>query len=272
MKGTSIWQSGSFVIKPYKKKAATKRPRREQGKYNVTEFKLSMINWMNCIWQGELPSQSKLIAAYLRSHMNDHHDIAWPSLTTIQGKTGLARSTVVKYIDLLVKSGWLLRDHKSHNSTTYIAVFPKYIENGLKVISNSTPDELAKLASSTPDELGSTTDELALVRETNPNKQGNKQENKESVFFTVFWDNWRIQKKRLGITNYGSKKDAEKKFNKLFISKSEDELKTIVNNSLVKLEIVIEDILQNQNSQYFNYKNMFPQKFLGSEDWSSTDE
>jgi DNA-binding MarR family transcriptional regulator len=238
----------------------------------VTEFKLSMINWMNCIWQSDLPSHSKLISAYLRSHMNDHHDMAWPSLSTIQAKTNLSRSTVVKYIDKLCSQGWLVRDCKSRNSTTYIATFPKYVENGLKVISNSTPDELAMLANSTPDELGSTPDELVLVRETYPNKQSNKQENKIDAPFDVFWENWREQKKRLGIENYGSKSDAKNKFVKLFCKKTDDELRVVVNSALCKLQIVVDDLLVKPDSQYFNYRNMYPQKFLGSEDWDSTDE
>jgi len=234
----------------------------------MTEFKLSMINWMNCIWQTDLPSQSKLIAAYLRSHMNDNHDIAWPSLTTIQGRTNLSRSTVVKYIDFLCEQGWLVRDTESRSSTTYIATFPKVIENGLKVLSTSTPDELARLATSTCDELGSTCDELALVRETNSNKQSNKQGNKIDAAFSVFWKNWRVQKQRLGNKNYGSKSDALNKFKKLFSKRNEEELKLIVNHSLVKLETVIDDLLVNgNNSDYFNYRNMYPQKFLGSEDW-----
>lgn len=231
----------------------------------MNEFKLSMINWMNCIWGADLPSQSKLIAAYLRSHMNDHHDIAWPSLSTIQSKTGLARSTVVKYIDVLCDTGWLARDLNSRSSTTYIAIFPKPIQDGLKVISNSTPDELAKLATSTRDELGSTPDELALVRETNPNKQSNKQVNKINAHFETFWKNWIHCKKQIGlIGNYGSKSEALSKWKKVI--KKSDDIETLADKMIDFMIMVYSDIAeskeQNKQPTYFNFENMYPQKFI----------
>jgi DNA-binding MarR family transcriptional regulator len=230
----------------------------------MTEFKLSMINWMNCIWSTDLPSQSKLIAAYLRSHMNDHHDIAWPSLSTIQGKTNLSRSTVVKYIDILCEREWLTRDKQTRTSTTYIASFPKSVENGLKVISNSTPDELAKLATSTCDELGSTCDELALVRETNSNKQSNKQDNKQDCFLE-FWKNWIHCKKAIGMaSNYGSKQDANAKWNKVFTGKGD--FKEITDKMIDKMIEIYSDIHecqeQNKQSIYNNFVSMYPQKFI----------
>lgn len=231
----------------------------------MTEFKLSMINWMNCIWSNELPSQSKLIAAYLRSHMNDNHDIAWPSLSTIQARTGLARSTVVKYIDVLCDNGWLVRDLNSRNSTTYIAVFPKVIQDGIKVISNSTPDELAKLATSTCDELGSSRDELEVVRVANPNKQSNKQSNNTNAQFNEFWKNWIHCKKAIGLGhNYGSKGDALKKWNSVISKKQNCQQ---VSDKVIDFMITVySDIAdskeQNKQSTYYNFENMYPQKFI----------
>lgn len=151
----------------------------------MPEFDLTMINWMNCIWKGDLPSNSKLIAAYLRSHMNDQHDIAWPSLTTIQGKTGLSRATVVKYIDVLCDSGWLIRDRESRKSTTYIAAFPKSIEEHVKNI-NSLGDKLSQTSlGAKPDSLGGELGSLGakpkVVHEVNPNKQVSKQSNKQLI-------------------------------------------------------------------------------------------
>jgi hypothetical protein len=197
--------------------------------------------------------------------MNDHHDIAWPSLSTIQAKTGLARSTVVKYIDILCDKGWLVRDLNSRSSTTYIAVFPKPIQDGLKVLSTSTPDELANMASSSRDELGSTRDELALVRETNPNKQSNKQANNINDCFAVFWENWKHCKKSIGLgSNYGSRKDALAKWKKTFIKKTDIEKETdLIVDRMIEIYSDIADSQQNQtNSVFFNYVNMYPQAFI----------
>lgn len=141
---------------------------------------VSIINWMNCIWLADLPPNAKYLACYLRKFMNDYHDMAWPSYSRIIYETGLARSSVAKYLSVLECSGWIKRDKTIGKSTTYLAVLPKNIEMELESLSN-TASELVRHANqsgadtSTPRELGSTSRELVLVRHANTNKQLNKQ-------------------------------------------------------------------------------------------------
>ena len=88
--------------------------------------KTVVVAWMNTIWKTDLPSNSKLIACYLRSYMNDKKDIAWPSYATITGETGLSKATVAKYLNVLDEEGWIARNrgHQGKN-TEYIATIPE---------------------------------------------------------------------------------------------------------------------------------------------------
>lgn len=92
--------------------------------------------------------------------MNDFHDMAWPSLSTIQGETGLSRPTVVKYLADLEKNGWLVKDSSKHKSMTYIAVLPQHINQLVKELNQTSKGDLP-----------------VLVNDVYPNKQRNKQEN-----------------------------------------------------------------------------------------------
>ena len=136
------------------------------------------VQWLDFIWEEQsLPSFSKLIAAALRSFMNSKNQCAFPSLTTLQRMTGLARSTLCKYLDELDCKGWLRRiKGDSRRSTVYHISFPQRINRAL-----SKAEEVfnKELSGSSPDELGSTGDELEVVRETNPNNQYNNQYKKQ---------------------------------------------------------------------------------------------
>lgn len=125
---------------------------------------ISMVNWLNCIWSSDLHPHSKYLACYLRRYMNDFHDMAWPSLSTIQGETGLSRPTVVKYLADLEKNGWLVKDSSKHKSMTYIAVLPQRINQLVKELNQTSKGDLP-----------------ALVNDVYPNKQSNKQENNNNV-------------------------------------------------------------------------------------------
>lgn len=90
---------------------------------------LSCSNWLQCIFTTKLPPNAKYIAVYLSTHMNDHQDIAWPSLSRIETDTGLAHSCVLKHLNILEFHGWLTRERgNSSKSTRYHAVFPKNYE------------------------------------------------------------------------------------------------------------------------------------------------
>lgn len=138
---------------------------------------MDVINWLNCIWSTNLPSNSKYLACYLRKFMNSNSDIAYPSYSRIIAETGLARSTVAKYLKILEDEGWIQRDSGSKGiNTVYIASLPKDIGQTVKEFDDKIQEQLK---GSTRDELGSTSHEPEVVRETNTNKQCNKQLNKQ---------------------------------------------------------------------------------------------
>ncbi len=136
-------------------------------KYMMRKASTDIINWLNCIWLTDLPSNSKYLACYLRKFMNSHQDIAWPSYSRIIEETGLGRTTVAKYLSVLESEGWIKRDNGSKGTNTvYIATLPKVIEGEVRDFNARLSD---KLKSSSPDER-------VLVRQTNTNIQGNKQD------------------------------------------------------------------------------------------------
>ena len=96
-----------------------------------------IIDWLNTIWESDLPSNAKLVACFLRKHMNSQNDMAWPSLGTIAGKTGLSKPTVIKNLRLLESEGWLTTQKGGvfdgkNTSSVYYARFPKLIEEAQK--------------------------------------------------------------------------------------------------------------------------------------------
>lgn len=130
--------------------------------------KLLPLDWMEAIWSTEIPSNSKLLACYLRSFMNAKSDMAWPSYSRIIAETGLKRSTVAKHFNILEEEGWIARNRgRKGKNTEYIATIPKKITN----VMGSALNELG----SAPDELCSSPDELEVVHQTHSNKQVNKQ-------------------------------------------------------------------------------------------------
>lgn len=146
-------------------------------KYMMRKASTDIINWLNCIWLTDLPSNSKYLACYLRKFMNSNNDIAWPSYARIVAETGLAKSTVAKYLKILEKEGWIQRHSgNSNTNTVYIASLPKHIGETVKKFD----DEVQKqIKGSTRDGLRSSTDGLHVVRETDTNIQSNTQENKQ---------------------------------------------------------------------------------------------
>jgi hypothetical protein len=222
------------------------------------EKDLSVINWLNCIWKVDLPYQSKLLAAYLRTYMNDHHDIAWPSIGRIVRETNLPRSTAIKYLNNLESNGWIVRDKQTRNSTTYIAVFPKYIEEQLKNV-GSPPAGLVHQR-----DYNQSTSGTGVVHQRDTNIQENIQDNIQDCFLE-FWKNWIHCKKTIGMgKNYGTRSDALAKWKKVFPGK-----KDIKKQSDKMIDLMIDiysDIHESQEtgkqSVYYNFTSMYPQKFI----------
>lgn len=115
-----------------------------------------VIDWQETILKTDLPHQAKYLALYLRTYMNAKQDVAWPSLSRIVGETGLSKSTVARYLNVLEAEGWIQREKgNSKRSTRYHAVLPGSVTQTLR----------------------SVTQTLGVVSERHPNKQSNKQTN-----------------------------------------------------------------------------------------------
>ena len=72
-------------------------------------------------WKLDLPSTEKLVALALADHANDEDFTCWPSLTHLEKKTGLNRTTVWRAIDRLVELNLIKRvGNKPSGSTIYL--------------------------------------------------------------------------------------------------------------------------------------------------------
>ena len=91
------------------------------------------LNWMEFIWDVDLSTKAKILAAYLCRHMNKDHHVCWPSLNLIAEKTGLSRRSVMNAANELEDAGWLIRERGGPNSgsTHYMPTFPRDIEKKL---------------------------------------------------------------------------------------------------------------------------------------------
>jgi hypothetical protein len=84
------------------------------------------VDWMNTIWETNLPSNAKLVAANLRRYMNAKNDMAWPSIARVAGECGLCQRSVQGALKILCSDGWLVQSGQSKLKTNvYQAAFPK---------------------------------------------------------------------------------------------------------------------------------------------------
>lgn len=133
----------------------------QKGKIKLT---LGHFNWIKFVLDSEIPPLAKYICLYLATYMNAHQDVAWPSLSTISGQTGLSRPTIVKYLEYLNVKKWLIKtvgNTKVHKSNTYAISFPENVETLVKEINYPGKPPL-----------------LGLVNDVNPNNNNNKQKNR----------------------------------------------------------------------------------------------
>lgn len=206
------------------------------------------MDWLETIWQTKLPQQSKLLACYLRRFMNSERDMAYPSYARIIEETGMARSTVAKYLEVLESEGWLVRDSgfKGKN-TIYYASYPKLIEQNSKLPA-STPHELLSKQGSTPHELSSTPDELSSTPREHEldNKQDNELDNNNIyVHFDEFWSLYPRKTNR---------KAAETLFNKM----------KVTNDVFVKISQHLRVAFLNTQKQYIPHATTY----LNNERWN----
>jgi hypothetical protein len=138
------------------------------------------LDWMEFVWTSDLPSNAKLIAAYLSRFMNKNKDHAFPSLQTIEGETGLGHATVLKYLDYLADNQFITRQQGGgRNHVTYYHVrFPGYVDNAIKQV-NSRPLSKINRSAGENKQVGSCE---KTGREPTPNQQRINKESKEGRF------------------------------------------------------------------------------------------
>lgn len=77
-----------------------------------------VIDWLNTIWETDLPPSSKLVACCLRRYMNAQNDMAWPSVARITGECGFkSERTTQEHLKTLCSEGWLQVKGKSNSGT-----------------------------------------------------------------------------------------------------------------------------------------------------------
>ena len=66
------------------------------------------FQYEQAIFESDLPFQAKFVALALRSFHGQDGKI-YPSIKTIASMTGLSRSSVKRYLQVLVNDGWMLK-------------------------------------------------------------------------------------------------------------------------------------------------------------------
>jgi len=92
-----------------------KRPSR-----NVQRSLNNATSWNQLIFDTDLPAPAKLIACYLRTHMNDYQEIAFPSVSRIAGYTSQSERTVQAHLGKLCNAGYLQKIGIHHKYSTNI--------------------------------------------------------------------------------------------------------------------------------------------------------
>ena len=95
-----------------------------------------LIEWRKLIVAAErLPASARLVALVLSTHMDRNGGSCFPSLTRLQGESGLARSTVCLALDRLDREGLISRVRGGRGRPTrYLATSPI---TGLPVVRSS---------------------------------------------------------------------------------------------------------------------------------------
>jgi len=187
--------------------------------------KTVVVDWLNTIWETDLPYQSKYLACYLRKFMNSQHDMAYPSYARIIHETGLSRMTVSRYLERLEQEGWIARNrgHKGKN-TEYTACFPASITE--RLVSEGVSTSITESKTS-----------IREVHELNNNKQSI---NNIYITFDKFWS---IYPKKVG------KADAEKRWNRAKIT---DDIFNLIANHLSIAYLTTEKKFIPNPSTYIN--------------------
>lgn len=174
----------------------------------MKKIKSSWLNWRSIIIDDkDLSFGSKALGLYLNTFMNDSHDMAFPSLRRIECDMNLTKKTVIKYLAGLTSAGYLRKGKILSPSTaqyhnTYTALIPE--KNN--IVTGGVPPTPLKQKVVYSVHQGGVFQGTEVVYDVHPNKQGNKQRNKQSAKFEEFWR---------ACPNKKDKKRAEIAFNRL---------------------------------------------------------
>jgi len=70
---------------------------------------LTCFNWVQLIKKSDLPANAKYLALYLSTWMNAEQQVAWPSVMRISNETGLSEPTVIKWLNHLDLTQWIIK-------------------------------------------------------------------------------------------------------------------------------------------------------------------
>jgi len=78
--------------------------------------------WLLSVFESDLSPTQKVICCYLRTHMNDYRDMAWPSVGRIADRCSLGERAVQINLRQICDAGYLLQNGISDRGTYRYAV------------------------------------------------------------------------------------------------------------------------------------------------------
>lgn len=140
------------------------------------------FKWEELVIDSDLPAYSKYIALYLRTFMNNKHDMVWPSISRISYETGLSKPTVIKYIKPLEDNGFLSISKKISSTkggdqlhNVYLITIPEKVVNDINNLLKGSKSQEQRWLNS----------EAKVVNDVNTNKQ--RTNNTTNNDFDEFW-------------------------------------------------------------------------------------
>lgn len=137
---------------------------------------IKIWSWRHAVAKAELEPLTKLVLYTLALHMNETGEGCYPSLDTLMAESGLARASVVKYLDAAEAAGFIRR--KKHGfggqkwaRNEYFAAYPK----GFALADASAAPEAEKGSSPVepPFDKGSSPGDKKAVHHVNSNSSLN---------------------------------------------------------------------------------------------------
>ena len=165
----------------------------------------------------DLHSHAKLIGLLLVNYMNKEKNYCYPSLTRLAHESSLTKKTVIKYLQVLAKAGYLSVKKRIIDGGYASNIYQLIAKKDYKTLHNNAPIEKEKLGGVVYDiHQGGISATPGVVYDVHPNNQLNKQMNNQLKTNTA-----REKQKRLNFddeqlntkhTKDGEEKDYIKRF------------------------------------------------------------